>query len=79
MDCTKQEFRDAVLFIAGFIGPNKKRVYEHILYSVEVPELTKHIIYDMYVHKVKEENIKEFRMLRQYVEELNQKGFVTFK
>lgn len=83
MDVTKKEYQEAIQRIADRIGMGK--AYAYLLESGTLPELTKKIVYDSFRHELNldyNNNLryepKDIPLLREYVIELDTKGFVEF-
>lgn len=84
MNISKEEYKEAIQRIANRI--DMKDVYSYLLESSTLPEITKKIIYDSFRHELSlDYNNNEFytpndiALLREYVIELDTKGFVDFK
>lgn len=78
MNITKKEYEDNILILAEFLGAKYYKTLIKNHYTL--PELTKDIIYDLFLGNVlNDERIEyEVKILHLYVIELQTKGFVDF-
>jgi hypothetical protein len=82
MNITKLEFQKSIQTVADHLGETKSKSYAYLLKNVTLPEIIKMIIYDCFLLGMNFQQtkvIKEIEIIREYSEELNIEGYVTFK
>jgi len=87
MECTKNEFENAILYFAKII--NKEQGYNYLISAkTNLPQLIKMIAYDIFVncHLIRtSDKFETFefsnneKLLLNYAQELDKMGYVKFK
>ena len=82
MDISKKQLTEAILTMANTVG--RGEVYSTLLKQTTLPELTKMIIYEMFLNEFLYYNCEDdlysaYRLILNYCLELEQKGYVEFK
>lgn len=82
---TKQELLDAISNIAELIG--KKKNYDLMIRhsSISIPKIIELIVYDMFlydlfsrIHDHSNEIIKSYRLIYEYADVMNNRGYFIF-
>ena len=81
MKATANEVRDAILFFA--VKYRKEEGYKAIMKNTAIDKLISMIAYEMLlqrfcVSQLDQLGLKHYEIMREYVVELDEKGFVTF-
>lgn len=78
MKITQKEYKDAIQEVANAIGFGSG--YVHMIEHGNLPQLTKQIVYDIFVHEFvpTESTQKNIDLFREYSKELDKNGFVEF-
>jgi hypothetical protein len=78
---TKEQLKDSILFFAKKY--NLEESYKYLIETTTLPELSKMMIYEMFLNKFSfyhcdEDEYQHYKNILWYCEQLNEHGFVTF-
>jgi hypothetical protein len=83
MKVNRKQTEDAVLFFAKLF--NQEKNYRYLINTeYGMPEVVKNIVYEMFLQKFNphtciDDQYEQYKLIHEYVIELNQNGFVTYE